>query len=139
MWLKQIIETNLMKLTLLLKYAPNSDVLPMTTELWIDAFNRSIGRIDEGLDAKRINKAFERAQEKFIDWPSPKQVIELMPRRPEAERLTHNPVANDIGKRYLQICGQVIAGDITKSEANKLYAELDIDIDTGTDDEDQPF
>ncbi len=127
MWLKQIIETNLMKLTLLLKYAPNSDVLPMTTELWIDAFSRSIGHIDEGLDTSRINKAFERAQERFIDWPSPAQVIELMPRRPEAQRISYDPPADaHAARKAFSVCQDVIAGKITIEEANSL---LEIDPD----------
>lgn len=96
----------------------------MTTELWIDAFSRSIGRIDEGLDTSRINKAFERAQERFVDWPSPAQVIELMPRRPEVERIAFTPVSNEVGREYLDTCYKVINGDITKAEANAIFSRL---------------
>jgi hypothetical protein len=101
----------------------------MTTELWIDAFSRSIGRIDEGLDTKRINKAFERAQERFVDWPSPAQVIELMPRRPEVERLEYVPAPASVGKEYLDTCYKVINGDITKAQANEIFARLGGDED----------
>ena len=124
MWLDTLIEDGLGRLTLLLKYAPNSEVLPMTTTLWIEAFTRSIGRIDEELDTSRIIKAFELAEERFEDWPSPAQVIKLMgPRAMQPLRLHHAPEPTPLGFRAFEICSQIANGEITKEEGNRLMEE----------------
>ena len=128
MWLETIIKTNLMKLALLLKYAPNSEVLPMTTELWIDAFNSALGRNDESLDAARVDKAFMLARERFVDWPAPAQIIELMPRRPEVRRLDYEPRHHEPKGEHLAI-----------KDSGSLSEMLDALLTTTEPDEEMPF
>jgi hypothetical protein len=55
--------------------------LDRVRDIWVEAFMRSIGRIDEQLDALRIESAFIKYERTGTKWPSPAQIIELMPRR----------------------------------------------------------
>jgi len=94
----------------------------MTTELWIDAFRRAIGRIDEQLDAHRITKAFQSAQQQMVDWPSPAQVIALLPNRPEVNRIQYDPPATRGQSRIaFAICQRVISGEITTAQADEMF------------------
>jgi hypothetical protein len=112
-----------------LDFSPLPEELADMSELWAEAFTSSIGRINESLDAVRINKAFKKARHTLSKWPSPAQVIELMPRRPEVERLEYVPAPAAVGKEYLDTCYKVINGDITKAQANEIFARLGGDED----------
>jgi hypothetical protein len=70
-------------------------------DLWVEAFIRSIGRIDERLDSLRIESAFIKYERTGKKWPSPAEVIELMPRRPELKRLEEP--RQELPKEFKQI------------------------------------
>lgn len=94
------------------------------SELWAEAFTSSIGRIDERQDAERINKAFKKARHTLNKWPSPAQIIDLMPRRPERTAISHEiPADVKKAKMAFKICQDVIAGKISVVDANALLAE----------------
>ena len=92
-WIRVVMDRNIQSLMLLrLAFSPRVDAdYPKLVSLWTFAFSKAIGRIDQQLDEPRINKAFGAATVKLTSWPSPAQIIELMPRRPEVQRLNHDP------------------------------------------------
>jgi hypothetical protein len=61
------------------------------TTKWVETFARAIGRIDYNLDAPRIEEAFKKFETIGRKWPCPAVVIDLMPRRPEMERIDYDP------------------------------------------------
>ena len=124
MWLETIIKGNLMKLSLTAKFAPASDVMEMTEQLWVEAFEDELGRADEALDAPRIEAAFRQAKRKIANWPAPSEVIGLMgPRTTQPLRVSHAPEPTPLGFKAFEICSRIANGEITKEEGNRLMEE----------------
>ena len=102
-------------------FSPTQDMVQVVLDQWVEVFADRIGRIDERLDTPRIEKAFKIAKGTFSTWPAPSQIIELMPRRPEAQRISYDPPADaHAARKAFRICQDVIAGKITIEEANSL-------------------
>ena len=87
-WLKVLITKNIQLLLLLnLDFCPNHKDIDRVRDIWVYAFKKSIGRIDEGLDAPRIQAAFTESFHTLEKWPAPATIINMMPRRPEVKRI----------------------------------------------------
>ena len=106
-------------------FSPTQDMVQVVLDQWVDVFAYRIGRIDERLDTPRIEKAFRIAKGTFSTWPAPSQILDLMPRRPEAQRIGYAPVPTQTAKSYFDICYKVIEGEITQKEANVLFSEIE--------------
>lgn len=91
-----------------LDFSPRADDIERIRDIWAYAFTTAIGRIDERLDRPRINKAFLSSHPVLKKWPSPAMIIELMPRRPEAERITFDPeVTEESSRQFHEMCQEL--------------------------------
>lgn len=61
---------------------------------WNVVFQDEIGAPIREIDAPRIRTAFRRAARQARKWPSPAEVLELMPPRPQRRALDHLPEPN---------------------------------------------
>jgi len=119
-------DQNLRSLMLLrLAFSPKVDQdYPKLVALWTFAFTKAIGRIDQRLDEHRINKAFGDSTHKLTTWPSPAQIIELMPRRPEVKQVHHDPRhTEDAGSTLAQMTRALCdlsEGIITKDQFDEM-------------------
>ncbi len=136
-WMKKLLAKEMGLLMVVVNFSPTQDMVQVVLDQWVEVFADRIGRIDERLDTPRIEKAFKIAKGTFSTWPAPSQIIELMPRRPEVERIEYVPASNGYGKGYMDVCFKMIDGEITEEEANAKWAELDIKY--GKDDKEIPF
>jgi hypothetical protein len=89
-WFKTEIITGLQKLqTLCLDNAPAEDTIPGTAMAWIESLTH--GRFwDQERDTPRIREAFARLPLHTSRWPSPAQLLELMPATKPQRALTHD-------------------------------------------------
>ena len=87
-WLHDEVLTGLQRFyALRLKNSPPADATLATAAVWTDAINDHPIAWDESLDRKRIELAFRKLCSNIIEWPAPRQLIELIPRRPEQAKL----------------------------------------------------
>lgn len=87
-WLHDEVLTGLQRFyALRLKNSPPADATLATAMVWTDAINDHPIAWDETLDRKRIELAFRKLCSSIIEWPAPKQLIDILPRRPEQLRL----------------------------------------------------
>lgn len=109
-----------------LAFSPKVDQdYPKLVALWTFAFTKAIGKIKQDLDEDRINKAFGESTHKLTSWPSPAQIIALMPRRPHQEKISHVPVHDpELARKALAIAYELIDGKITKEQADRLMDKL---------------
>ena len=109
-----------------LAFSPKADAdFPKLVDLWTFAFSRALGNMIPNLDEPRINKAFGESTAKLTSWPSPKQIIDLMPRRPHQQHVDYTPAKDyEVGKSMMAICMQLIDGKITKAEADQQMQDL---------------
>lgn len=76
-------------LTLRLPGSPSQDTIILTSDTWANAIYAKCGNWQDKLDKGRINFAFSKLFASVEVWPTPKQLIELMPprKRPEIKVL----------------------------------------------------
>ena len=100
-------------------------MLQLTRNTWISAFMTALGRADEEIDTPRIQQAFKEALVILKEWPSPAQIIELMPRRPEPKRILYDPPADPArAQSAFAIAIALAGGEISKDEADRQLKQL---------------
>lgn len=89
MWLDNLITTGIQQLLVLrLKNPPAMDSISSLVLLWIRIFKNQPIVWNEALDAPRIQEAFMRCMASVDSFPTPKQVLDLLPARPESLKIT---------------------------------------------------
>ncbi len=68
-----------------LKGQPGADTIVLCADTWHLSLKKIL-TIEE-IDAERCMKAFDRLLTEVTEWPQPKRLIELLPRRPERAKL----------------------------------------------------
>lgn len=76
-----------------LKFAPAAEIITNNADIWHVSL-KPLLTIEE-VDTDRIWKGFRALVGKLIEWPQPKQLIELLPPRPQREKIRHTPSDND--------------------------------------------
>lgn len=76
-----------------LKFAPAAEIITANADIWYVSLKSSL-TIEE-IDSPRIEKAFLLLVPKLTEWPQPKQLIELLPPRPERQKIRHIPTESD--------------------------------------------
>jgi hypothetical protein len=114
-----------------LDFSPKIDKdFPKLVGLWAFAFTKAIGMVNEKIDAHRISKAFGDSTAILISWPSPAQVIALMPSRPKQAYISHDPRHHEseggsaLSQMSKALC-DLTEGIITKEEFDKLMEEYE--------------
>ena len=93
-WLHIEIITGLQQLLLLcLSGTPAAETFEGTARAWADAFWHSPKAWDKDLDAPRIAAAFRTIACQLERFPTPKAVMEAMPKRPEPKKLPQPPIS----------------------------------------------
>ena len=120
-WLRVEIGTGLQRLLLLrLKDAPPAETIGLTGEVWLEAVSTMNIAWDESLDAVRIREAFTRMSQVCEEWPAPKKLFELMPKRPQPKELPPGPVTREEAQEILRTLG------LTKSFIGSKIAQRKI-------------
>lgn len=99
-WINNEVSDGLSALVALrLKNGPSLDqkTIEALADVWVLAFSQRVS--DEGLDAPRIRAAFAKILPIVAEWPAPKQVIDLMPARPQLQALPLPPLRDDEWER----------------------------------------
>lgn len=109
-WLVNEVADGLSALVALrLENAPGEDVLDKTADIWELAFMRELGRYAvEDLDAVRIRDGFGRCFPQVRRWPAPREVIELMPRRPAVLALAAPPHDPSSVQEEYRVCKPIL-------------------------------
>jgi len=85
-WLKREIASGLQALVALsLDGQPSAEVLPLTADIWLAAMEKRL--CIESVDAVRLKAAFRKFFPVAMRWPTPAQILELLPARPERLKL----------------------------------------------------
>lgn len=104
-WLQNEILTGFQKLLCLgLERQPAAEVLPGTVRAWIEALTSRLSW-DEVRDAPRIRKAFVTITATRRSWPTPADLIEVLPPpkgQPRLERPTGIPETVEAREARLQ-------------------------------------
>lgn len=105
-WLRREISSGLQALVALsLKNQPAAEVLPLTADIWLRAVQRgSVGCDIESIDAPRIREGFEQLFPRLREWPTPVDLLDRIPGRPEREKLPEPPRSAEqeaVGRRAL--------------------------------------
>lgn len=80
-------------LSLRLPSAPWEDEAEYTTQTWIEVLWHAPIGWDAELDAHRLRQAFTRLAGQINRWPAPRQLLELLPERPQQARLPKPPMS----------------------------------------------
>lgn len=89
-WLRQQISVCLTALVAQnLKHAPAAEIITANADIWYVSLKNHL--TIEQVDADRLYKAFHVLIPKLIEWPQPKQLIELLPPRPVRQAIRQTP------------------------------------------------
>jgi hypothetical protein len=89
-WLRNEIIEGIQRLTALrLRNCPGTDLLPGTVEVWFDVISSRPVTWDQRLDSERIKTAFRELCATIDHWPTPADLIRVMPPRKPALMLTY--------------------------------------------------
>lgn len=94
-------------------------------DLYAEIIGDAIGWVDQRLDAIRIESAFQKFMKQSKRWPTPADIIEAMPRRPEVAAITYTGgpktrEENIYAARAFLIIKDIFADRLTSKEANRL-------------------
>lgn len=93
-WLRSAIAHGLAAcIVRMLPRQPAADIITLTADTWHQALAGKL-KIEE-LDAPRVSRGFELLLPTLTEWPQPKQLLDIMPKRPERTKLRHEPSAED--------------------------------------------
>lgn len=94
-WFRDEIAHGIARLLVLrLPSAPWEDEAEHTTQTWIEVLWAAPIGWDAELDTQRIRAAFNRLAARADRWPAPRQLLELLPDRPQQARLPKPPMSN---------------------------------------------
>ncbi len=116
-----------------LPFSPNDDKFDGTVGYWYESFTTALGFIKNHevieIDRRRIKKAFKMIRPKLDRWPTPFQVIDIMPPRPAQKFLNHDPRQHEdqsesvLGKMSQALC-DLSEGAINKKDFDEIMKEL---------------
>ena len=87
-WFRAAIGEGIQRLVAIgLPGAPGWDAIKLTAQAWGEALWEAPVQWTEKPDAERLRVAFGRAGRTCDRWPSPRQVLDMMPRRPRPPAL----------------------------------------------------
>ena len=87
-WFRQAIGRGLQALVVLhLPGAPGHETVGHTRDVWVSMLWEAPVQWDEQADSTRIEAAFKRVGRQVDRWPAPRQLLELMPARPQPPAL----------------------------------------------------
>lgn len=95
---------------------PAADVIILTADTWHQAL---AGRLTiRDLDAPRITRGFELLLPTLTEWPQPKQLQDIMPKRPDRTKIRHEPTEADrqAGKDALRGIHQTLNTKVNADE-----------------------
>ncbi|MAP35689.1 MAG: hypothetical protein CME75_07955 [Halomonas sp.] len=93
-WFRDAVTDGVMRLlSLRLPSAPWEDESEYTTKMWIEALWAAPIGWDEEQDAHRLRYAFNRLGGQAERWPAPRQLLSLLPDRPQRARLPKPPMS----------------------------------------------
>lgn len=109
-WFYQSISQGLGALVVLhLPSAPGHETIEYTEQVWVEVlWSANIGW-EEALDAHRLHAGFLRLARQADRWPAPRQLLELLPARPQPARLSRPPVSEAQRDRNQAYLAQLIA------------------------------
>ena len=93
-WLRREIAVSLSALVAQnLKHAPAAEVITANADIWHLTLKKSL-TIEE-IDLPRLWQAFEKLFPQLTEWPQPKQLIDLLPPRPQRQAITQRATDAD--------------------------------------------
>lgn len=93
-WFRNEVTDGMMRLLVLrLSGAPWEDEAEYTTQTWIEVLWAAPIGWDAELDTRRLRAAFTRLAGQVDRWPSPRQLLTLLPDRPQRPRLPKPPMS----------------------------------------------
>lgn len=105
-WLRMEIAVGLQALVAQsLKFQPGADIIARNADIWHLTLRNTC--IIEHLDAPRIRAGFERLFSQVKEWPTPAQLLELMPRRLPQQSLPMPEPTEEDRRKGLEALGQL--------------------------------
>ena len=93
-WLRQQISICLTALVAQnLKHAPAAEIITANADIWYVALKKYLTIAE--IDTDRLYKAFHTLIPQLTEWPQPKQLIELLPPRPQRQAITQRATDAD--------------------------------------------
>jgi len=94
-WFRDEIFAGLARLLVLrLPSAPWEEEAQYTQQTWIEVLWAAPIGWDAELDTQRIRAAFNRLAARADRWPAPRQMLDLLPDRPQQQRLARPPMSD---------------------------------------------
>jgi hypothetical protein len=84
-----------------LSFSPAAESLQETAETWIEAITPLLGNPIEKIDAPRLRASFLSLTQTSKKWPSPSDLIDHLPPRPQVKQLPPPPMSDEEQKRGL--------------------------------------
>lgn len=88
---------------------PAAETVEGTARAWADAFWHAPKAWDQDLDAPRIDAAFRTIACQLERLPTPKAVMEAMPKRPEPKKLPEPPISEEQWQENLKRIAELAA------------------------------
>ncbi|PWG62837.1 hypothetical protein [Sediminicurvatus halobius] len=87
-WFRAVVGEGIQRLVAIgLPGGPGWDSIKLTAQAWGEALWEAPVQWDEKADSARLQAAFKRAGRTCERWPTPRQVLEMMPSRPQPRAL----------------------------------------------------
>lgn len=91
-WFEEVVAEGIAKLYVLrLESAPAADTLDGVEMVWVEALWYSNVAWDEELDSDRLRQAFRALTQRATRWPAPRELMTLLPGRPQRTPLPPPP------------------------------------------------
>lgn len=108
-WFRRTVADGLKVLVALsLANEPALDLMPATKQLWIHLLWRHGAWVEA--DAERILEGFTRLATRIDRWPAPRQLLDTLPRRPQAKALEAQPASREEALAHLAEMRNILRG-----------------------------
>lgn len=110
-WFRRTVADGLKVLVALsLPNEPALDLMPATKRLWIHLL-WNCGKVwQQGVDESRILEAFTRLATRVDRWPAPRQLLEVLPARPQPKAIEAQPADRSEALRHLAEMRKILKG-----------------------------
>lgn len=109
-WFRRTVADGLKVLVALsLPNEPALDLMPATKKLWIHLL-WNCGKAWQEDDASRILEAFTRLATRVERWPAPRQLLEVLPPRPQPKSLPAAKASKEEAREHLQAMREILKG-----------------------------
>ena len=99
-WLGEIVKTHIVRLRLLsLESAPLAASMGEVTRIWAEIIAVRRPDWDRDLDTRRLHEAFLRLEATCDRWPTPNQLMQHLPPRPQVQALPRSDISPSQRKR----------------------------------------